>query len=1005
MKMAIVSGRGCGENHSFSSVLRKTVLSLLLLLVSSLVFAQKVITGQVVSSDDDEPLPGVTVIVNGTTRGTVTDIDGKYTLETQEGDEALVFSYVGYRKLEVAIGSLNVIDVSMSLDIEQLDEVIVVAYGVVRKSDHTGSISSIKAEDITSVPAASPVQALQGKVSGVRVVSNSGTPGEAPTVRIRGVGTFGDASPIYVVDGLILQDITFLNASDIKSMEVLKDASATALYGSRGANGVILVTTKTGSKGDKAVVEASFEQGAQSITQYIDMLEAREFAEVINTIQPGTFNNLSLLENTDWQQEVYRDLAPLTTAQISVRGGSEKVGYFVSAGYFDQAGIIPKSGFERFNVRINNHYEPFEGLKLGHNLNFTRFTQDLAPGVVASTLRAWPTDPARDENGAFFGNRGNGNPLAAIAFNNSIREGFRTVGNFYADIRFLKDFTFRTSYGIDYEFANTSRFTPEFFVTPQQQNPVSQLSKGEERTDNWLWENTLTWDKDLGSHRLNVLVGYTLQEDNRETLNVGGEDLIRDFITFLPGNLENITSVSNRAAIESRTSYLFRTNYVAFEKYLLTLSFRRDGSSRFSANNRWGNFPSVAVGWNISEEGFFGGLNSLIPYLKMKASYGVVGNDKIPVMSRFTLIDLDAGAVFGIDETLNGGATFNTSGNPNLIWEEAKQFNIGVEAELLNGRLLMEIDYYDRTTEGVLVPLQLPGHFGNGSFATTFFNAADVRNNGIDLNLGWRDQVASVNYAFGANISTVNNEVLQVTEGTGNTQFLSLGNLGNGQNVKRVEKGFPIGYFYGYKVIGIFQNEAQLDQHPRISTQGVGDFIYQDVNGDGQITPDDRTNIGSPFADLIYGFNMDFGYKGIEVSLDWQGELGKEIYNGKNAVRSGQFNYESSVINAWNGEGSSNSEPRITASGVNYSQSDWFIQDGSYLRLRTATISYNIPNNLLEKVKMTQARVYLRGTNVLTFTKYSGYTPEIGGDVGSSGIDTGLYPVTAIYSVGMNLTF
>ncbi len=1005
MNMAIVLSHGHDLYGPLRITLLRTLFFFLLASLGTQAFAQRTLSGQVTSAEENEPLPGVTIIINGTTRGTITDIEGNYELDVQEGDESLVFSYVGYKQVEMTIGNQSVIDVSMSLDIEQLDEVIVVAYGVVRKSDHTGSVSSIKAEDITSVPAASPVQALQGKVSGVRVVSNSGTPGEAPSVRIRGVGTFGDASPIYVVDGLILQDITFLNASDIQSMEVLKDASATALYGSRGANGVILVTTKTGSRGDKATVDVSFEQGAQSISQYIDMLEAREFAQVINEIQPGTFNNLNLLENTDWQREVYRNMAPLTTAQVSVRGGSEKVGYFVSAGYFDQSGIIPKSGFERFNVRINNHYEPFEGLKIGHNVNFTRFTQDLAPGVVASTLRAWPTDPSRDENGDFFGNRGNGNPLAAIAFNNSTREGFRAVGNFFADIRFLNDFTFRTSYGIDYEFANTARFTPEFFVTPQQQNPVSQLSKGEERTDNWLWENTLTWDKDFGDHRLNVLAGYTLQEDNRETLSVGGEDLIRDFITFLPSNLENITSVSNRAAIESRSSYLFRANYVALEKYLLTVSFRRDGSSRFASANRWGNFPSVAVGWNVSEEGFFGGLTSFIPYVKMKASYGVVGNDKIPVMSRFTLIDLDAGAVFGIDETLNNGATFNTSGNPNLIWEEARQFNVGVEAEMLDGRLLMEMDYYDRTTEGVLVPLQLPGHFGNGSFATTFFNAADVRNNGIDLNLGWRDRKGKVDYALSANISTVNNEVLQVTEGTGNTQFLSLGSLGNGQNVKRVEKGFPIGYFYGYRVIGIFQNESELDQHARFSTQGVGDFIYEDVNGDGQMTPDDRTMIGSPFADLIYGFNMDFGFRGIEVSLDWQGELGKEIYNGKNAVRSGQFNYESSVLNAWTGEGTSNSEPRITASGVNYSQSDWFIQDGSYLRLRTATISYKIPSNLLEKAKLNQAKIYLRGTNLLTFTKYTGYTPEIGGDVGSSGIDTGLYPVTAIYSTGINVTF
>lgn len=980
----------------------RTLVTLLSILTTLGASAQSV-TGQVTSLDDGEPLIGATVQVKGTSNGVITNIEGNYTISAS-ATEVLLFSFLGFEATEILVGTQTSINVALKSDALLMDEVVVVAYGTVRKSDLTGAISSVKADQIISVPAASAVQALQGKVPGVRVVSNSGTPGEAPTVRIRGVGSFNDASPIFVVDGLILQDITFLNPSDIQSMEVLKDASATALYGVRGANGVILVTTKSGSN-SAARISITGEAGIQHIPKFIDMLEARQFAEALNQIQPGSFNNLNLLENTDWQKEVYRSYAPMYNAQASVSGGHEKMGYYVGTGFFKQEGIIPNSGFQKVSVRVNNYYKPAKGIKLGHNINFTNFHQDLAPNVVASTLRAWPTDPAYNDDGSFFGNRGNGNPLASIEYNNSFRKGLRLVGNFYAEVSFLKNFTIRSSYGIDNEYARNQSFSPVFFVTPQQQNTVSRLNKGQNRTENWLWEHTLNYNKTFGKHRVDMLFGYTAQEDNSEGLGVSAENLIRDFITYLPGNLEDINSVNNGASVESRASYLFRANYVAFDKYLFTFSMRRDGSSRFSKANRWGTFPAVAVGWNLSEEGFFQSLKSTIPYLKFRTSYGILGNDKVNTNSRFTLVNNGAGAVFGVEEVLNNGATYGTSGNPGVGWEEVKQLNSGLEMALVEDKLVVELDYYRRVTEGILVPLQLPGIFGNGSNASTFFNAADVLNTGIEFNLTWSSTVNEVGYSIGINGATVKNETLVVTEETGNTDFISRGSLGNGQNVSRIEKGFPVGYFYGYKVAGVFQNEAELAQLPSLSTQRVGDLRFEDTNDDGVITLDDRTFIGSPIPDLVYGMNLGLSYKGFELGIDIQGELGQEIYNGKNAVRAGQYNYEATVLNAWDGEGSSNTDPRLTAAGVNFSASDWFIQDGSYLRLRTLNIGYNLPPNIASKLYMQAAKVYLRGTNVFTLTKYNGYTPEIGGGIGSNGIDTGLYPITSVYTMGMNLTF
>ena len=962
----------------------------------------RTVTGTVTSSTDNSPLPGANVYVKGTTRGTVTNLDGFYTITLSPGDEVLVYSYVGYKDQQVTVGDQTSINVVLQEESIGLDEVVVIGYGTVKKSDLTGSVSSVRGDDLVKIPNSSPEQALQGKVAGVRVTSNSGAPGSAPVVRIRGVGTFGDPDPIYVVDGVILDDITFLNPADIQSMEVLKDASSTAMFGSRGANGVIIITTKSGNFKGKPVINVSASYDWQTIQHYIDMLDAREFAVTYNKINPGYFNNLEALENTDWQKEVYRKTAPIQNYQLSASGGSDNVKYYAGIGYYRQDGIIPKSGYDRVSIKVNNEYQMLKSITFGHHLTFSLFDQENAAGIVASTLRAWPTDPPYNADGTFYGVRGNGNPLASIQYNNSMRKGLRSVGNFYGNFTFLKYFTFKSSFGVDLEFANGKSFTPVFFVTPQQQNEESRLSKDRSSKENWLWENTLDFNMDRGDHHLDALLGYTSQRFSFESVSGQGRNLIRDDIQYLSNDLTDIV-IGNSATLKTMVSYLFRANYVYKNRYLLTATFRRDGSSAFGKDDRWGDFPSFAAGWKISEEDFFN--VDLISNLKLRASWGKVGNDKVDTNERYTLIQNELGAVFGVNETLYPGSTYAKSANPYVRWEEATQADGGLELGLMNNQLTLEMDFYRKVTSDILMDLPLPGHWGNGSFTYVAFNAADVLNRGFEFNLTWRDRIGDLSYEVSAVGSTVHNEVTKLGEQTGADNFLLLGSLGNGQNVKRVAVGKPIGYFYGYKVAGIFQNASELDAYPRLSGQDVGDFRYEDVNGDGVITVDDRTYIGSPIPDFTMGFGLNISWKGLSLAADFQGEFGQDIYDGKDAIRAGQYNYQARILDAWDGEGTSNTEPRVTPGGVNYSQSEWFVYSGSFFRLRSLSLGYQLPAAWLNKIRIQSGNVFLRGTNVFTLTKYPGYTPEIGGDIRLNGIDTGLYPVTSVYGMGVNLNF
>jgi TonB-linked SusC/RagA family outer membrane protein len=990
--------------------------------VSNPSFGQaKTITGKVTTAGTIEALPGANVILKGTTRGLITDLDGKYSIEVPSKEAILVFSFVGYTDQEIQVGDQNVINVALEEKRHTLDEIVVIGYGKVKKSDLTGSVSSIKSDDITKVTSLNPEQSLQGKVTGVVVTSTSGAPGAAPIVRVRGVGTFNNSAPIYVVDNVILDDISFLNSADIATMQVLKDASATAIYGSRGANGVILITTKLGKVGDeKTTFSYSGEYGIQNLAKKIDLLNGKQYATIRNEIDAGTYNNVDAVPNTDWQSLVFHS-APLQSHQFSISGATAKSQYYMSIGYFKQDGIISKSNYERISLKLNNTYNLGDHFKLGNNITISPYNQQNAPDVTYQVYRALPTLPAFYDDRTFGAVPGVGNPLADLNYSNNFNKGVRGVGNLFLEASFIKAFTFKSSFGVDGAYNKAESFTPEFTVynsdgsSSMQVNPKSLLNKGNSDNFTWLWENTISLNKTFGKHNIDAVAGYTMQNTTSENLSITGQNLIRDGNSFwyLNGsyiydpsnninNLNNIVNGVDPNLFYSMESFLFRANYTYDNKYILTATFRRDGSSKFSKANRFSNFPSFAAGWNISKEEFMQNL-PFLSTLKLRASWGKIGNDKIPYQNQYSVTQNQL-AVFSKGDISYPGITYASSGNPNLKWETTTQSDAGLEIGLLNNRLTGEFDYYHRITNDILVDLSTPGYMGNGEGSTVTYNAASMLNTGFEANVNWKEKKGDFSYSIGILASTVHNEVLSVGGNSGIDSVLQGGNIAGFTTLSK--KGLPIGAFYGYKTDGVFQSSADLAAYPHLSNAGIGDLRFVDTNKDTKLDGNDRTYLGSPNPTFIFGLNLELGFKGFDFSANFQGQTGNKILNGKEIVRPDPYNFESYVMNRWTGAGTSNTEPRASNGGYNYTPSDKFIQDGSFIRLRTLTLGYTLPVVFTNKFLVKQMRFYLKGTNLFTLTKFTGYTPEIASSsVINNGIDMGTYPITAVYSFGINLSF
>ncbi|MCF8347513.1 MAG: TonB-dependent receptor [Bacteroidales bacterium] len=977
------------------------------------------ISGTVTTADTQETLPGASVLIKNTNRGTTTDINGNYSLDLQTGDSILVFSYTGYEPQQVTVLNQTFVDVVLETNATNLDEVVVIGYGTVKKTDLSGSVSSIAAKDLSKITTSNPILAAQGKAAGVQVTNSTGQPGSTPIVRIRGVGTFNNSAPIYVVDGVILNDISFLSSSDIETMTILKDASSTAIYGSRGANGVVMITTKQGSSSqEKATFGYHGEIGLQQLSKKIDLLSGKEFAIVSNAIKLGSYNNVDAVPNTDWQDLIFHQ-APVQSHEFFASGSTKTMQYYIGISYYNQQGIIDKSGYERISFKLNNIYTLSDRLKIGNNITVSPYKQQIAPDVTYAAYRAQPLLVPYYPDGSYGVVYNVGNPLASLAYSNNENKGVRAIGNIYAELKLMKSLLFKSSFGIDGSYDKSVSFTPAYTVynpdgtASQQQNVYSDLNKGYGDSFSWLWENTLNYHNTFGKNLVDVVAGYTMQRNTNEAVGIPAQNILRDGSSFWyissPSYLTNTyTSIYDRVDANnyySMISYLLRANYVYNDKYIVTATFRRDGSSKFAEGNRYGNFPSFALGWNMAQENFIKNI-SLISTLKLRTSYGLIGNEKIPYDARYSQTT-NVITIFGLNAAPNAGVTYGVSGNENLVWETTEQFDVGLEAGILNDRLTAEFDYYNKTTNDILLFLSVPGYLGNGQNAKVAYNAAKVRNTGFEFNLNWKDVInRDLSYSVGILGSTLQNEVLEIGGNAGIDSVLIGGYLGNGIPVTQSRVGLPIGAFYGYQTDGIFQNQAELDAYPHDGQAGVGDLRFVDINDDGVINGLDRTYIGSPIPKFIFGFTLTVNYKGFDFSALVQGQTGNKIFNGKEVVRPDPYNFEHHVINYWDGEGSSNTEPRPSFGGYNYTPSDHFVQDGSYARLRNITLGYTIPERLLKKASITNLRFYIKADNLFTFTKFTGYTPDIASEnVISNGIDNGTYPISSVYSIGVNLNF
>lgn len=975
--------------------------------------AAQAVGGTVVSSDGARPIAGASVAIKNTNIGTITDASGRYSLEVNNlAADTLVFSSIGYSRQEIPVNNQTTIDVTLVQQAIALEELVVIGYGTQQRRDVTGAVSTVNTEDLAQVATPNVEQALQGRIAGVQVTPSSGEPGSDAVIRIRGVGTLGDASPLYVVDGMLLDDISFLSPNDIASMDVLKDASATAIYGSRGANGVIIVTTKQGSTGAPTRFTVSAFAGVQEVQRRIDMVTPAEYAMLANELAANQglaepyFPDLGAVgPGTDWQDEIFRS-APIQSFQASATGGAENISYYFSGNFVRQQGVIEKSDFDRFTLRLNNDYNLTDRFRLGNNINFTYTDDKRAPGVLRTLYYADPTITPRDETGNF--SNGNvrssaGNPAATVFYTNNGGERNRLVGNIFGELDFLDDFTLRSSFGLDYERDDFRNFVPEFIVSPTQQNIDSDLTVQSRTNSSWLWENTVDYNWTGERHRVSAVAGVTAQAFYTELLGGSRTNIVGEApsLWYLnAGDAEGQTN-ENTARDWRMLSYLVRTNYALLDRYLFTASLRVDGSSRFGSENRYGWFPSVAVGWDLAQEPFMTSYPQ-VSALKLRASWGQIGNDKIGEYPGIPVVTGNLNAVFGTDESLFFGASPIELANPDVRWERTNQTNIGLDASFFDGRIGATLDWYSRLTDGILVRVPIPDYVGVST--QPFVNAAEVLNRGFEASIALSERFGDLGVELGFNAATVDNEVRAL--GQGNEEIFS-GGLGNEIGITtRTVVGEPIGSFWGFRSDGIFQTPEEVAAGPTRGGEAPGDIRYRDLNDDGRITDADKTFLGSPIPDFLYGMNIDLDYRGFDFAANFSGQSGNEIFNGKKAVRFGVDNFERSYLNRWTGPGTSNTEPRVTNAGHNYQASDRFIEDGSFFKLNSAQLGYRLPENLTQNLNVESARIYVNGTNLFTATDFSGYTPEIvGGDVINTGIDRGVYPAMRVLSVGVDLTF
>ena len=1017
------------------------------------------VSGVVTSAADQLPLIGVSVQVKGTSNGSITDLDGNYSVSVASG-QTLVFSYIGFKTQEIQITNQKTLNVVMEEDSETLDEVVVVGYGVQKKKLVTGATVQVKGETLAKMNTNSPLQAMQGQTPGVNISSTSGQPGESMKVSIRGLGTVGNASPLYLIDG-VGGDISTLNPADIESIDVLKDAASAAIYGAQAANGVVLITTKSGKAG-KAQISFDAYYGWQTQARKADMLNAQEYMMIMDeqAVNSGNapydwssyesiYDANGNVYDTDWVNSMFQNNAQTQSYTLGITGGSETTTYAMSLGYMSQEGIVggkDVSNYERYNFRINSEHKLFKDsdlLKVGEQVSFVyKMNNGISVGnQYNNTLRgAFGTSPLapiysgnniydspyNDTTNSDWYNA-DGNPYGSMMTNsNNENKDVTFSGNVYAELQPIKNLKFRTVFGAVYTTNEYRSFSPLYqFSIYSFNNTRTSAAQNMSHGLTMTWTNTATYDWTVGEHAFNALLGMEMSRYSGTYLR-GTTGMLRDgFDDWDHAYLDNgtATSADNGLGVaghpndETRTvSYFARFGWNWKETYMINATVRTDGSSRFARGNRYGVFPSVSAGWTISNEAFMEDTHDWLDFLKLRVSWGQVGNQNIdnyqytaPITSSNThyifgnQVGADAQSGFW-------GAYPSRLANEDVTWETSEQTNIGIDARFLRSRLSLTADFYIKTTKDWLVEAPILATAGTGA---PYINGGDVKNTGIELALTWNDQIGSdFQYNVGVNGAYNKNKVgnIPTEDGIihGDVNML----YDNTPEFYRASNGHPIGYFWGFETAGIFQNKQQIEDW-RAAGNGIlqadvqpGDVIYVDQDHNGVIDDNDKVDLGNGTPDFTYGFNLGFSYKNFDFALNAYGAAGNQIVQSYRNHANSHSNYTSAILGRWTGEGTSNRIPRVTETNINWQFSDLYIQDGDYLRISNITIGYDFAK-LINLKAISQARLYFQVQNAFTFTKYDGMDPEIGYGTSDwvSGIDLGYYPRPRTFLVGVNLKF
>ena len=1036
--------------------------------------AQQQVSGTVTDAETGETLPGVNVVIQGTRTGTITDLDGNYRLEVPTSDAVLEFRFIGFLPKEVRVGNSSTINVSLESDVKQLDEVIVVGYGTQKKSDLTGAVSSVSGDRLRNTVTANVDQALQGRVPGVQVTQNSGRPGSAVSIRVRGTSSItGSNEPLYVIDGVQIQGdgargagfdwgggaggqqrnsaspLAALDPNDIERIEVLKDASATAIYGSRAANGVVIITTKRGQKGD-ARISYNGTYGIQSLPKKLDMMDLRQYADY-NTQVASQIQGINADERlmdpsllgtgTDWQDAVFKE-APIQSHSLSIAGGTDKISYAVMGGFFKQEGIIIGSGFDRFNIRTNLESQVKSWVKVGANIAFSNTDEvitlsDGGDGVIAQALQSPPTLPVRQIDGTFGGPPvGQGgsaqvgsNPvaLAQVRNNTLTRQTINT--NFYADAKIIEGLNFRTELGFNQNHGLSKAFIPTYawgtFI-----NDLSQLKHRNEQGFGWQFRNYLTYNRTIEAHSFTAMAGQEAIYSSYE----GSEFFKMNFATNTvqtPNQGDNSSIPTNGwMGANTLTSYYGRVNYNYADRYLLTATMRGDGSSRFGPNNKWGYFPSASFAWRLINESFMP-QTGVLSDLKIRASWGLTGNQGIPNYAF-------GSSLRGINSRYGMSYMNNRIANPDVKWESTETYNLGMDISFFNNRVTIEADAYQRFTDGMLLQVAIPNYLGGGGggVGAPYANVGSMENKGLELGINTINiDSEKFNWTTGINFTMNRNLITELDR----TYFQGLYWYSGFDQVTRTMVGQPVGTFYGYKAEGIFTSQEEIlnspiqvaqDENPETNyyheRDGVwlGDVKFKDVNGDGVIDSNDQTIIGDPNPRFTFGFNNSVSYGGFDLSIFLQGVYGVDIFNYQRARNEGMMslfdNQSTTVINRAqimkDEQGNDyvvNPEtnmPRFAQlnTNANNRMSDRWVEDGSYLRVQNVTLSYTLPRSLTNRAKVERFRIYANATNLYTFTNYTGYDPEIGAfeqNAMMQNIDMGRFPAPRIFTLGVNVDF